>query len=561
MSSPETILDRIDDAPSLDEEGLINTLVSATFADDDDDALWFDLGDERRARVERDEFGDELPFEPGDDVPILVEQQQNGAWVGSVTKADKLAIWRWLESIHQSGQIVDGRIIGQNKGGLSVDIGVRAFLPRSQVDLYRVDDFAPYIGQEGSFQVTEFDKKRGNIVVSRRKVLERQRQAERDELVENLAEGQRYEGVVRNLTDYGAFVDIGGIDGLLHATNIGWERVDNPSDVLSPGDKIEVVVLEWNPDEERLGLGRKQLLDDPWKDVEQHFEVDQVVEGRVVSLANFGAFVALKPGLEGLVHVSEISWTRDLSHPGQILDQGQEVEVKILEIDADEQRIGLSIKRLEDNPWDAVAESYPPDTTLTGPITSITDFGLFVEVEEDIEGLVHVSDISWTERVDDPSEHYEVGQEIEVKILDIDTESQRMSLGIKQLEPDPWDEAEQIAVPGEKIDVTITKLTEFGAFAEIVEGVEGLIHISELADKRIDKPAEVVRPGQNVEVLVMDFDDDRRRIGLSMVRDQLPVEEADLAEYSDTQGEATTTLGDLLGDHFPVEDDEETDDE
>ncbi len=559
MSAPQTILDRIDRASSLDEEGLFNTIVSAPFVESDDDGLVFDLGDQRRARVERDEFGDDVPFEPGDDVAVLVEQQLGDQWTGSVQKAQKLAVWRWIESIHQSGQKVDGLIVGENKGGLSVDIGVRAFLPRSQVALHRVDDCSTYVGMEDQFKVVEFDKKRGNIVVSRREVLEERRAEERQQLIDQIAEGQRYDGVVRNLTHYGAFVDIGGIDGLLHVTNMSWGRVNNPSDVLDSGDQIEVVVLEWDPDEQRLGLGRKQLLDDPWSDVEDDYEVGQVIEGTVVSLADFGAFVALEPGLEGLVHVTELSWTRNINHPGQILDEGQDVDVKILSIDTDERRIGLSIKQLEDNPWEVVAENYPADTKLSGPIKNITDFGLFVEVEEGVEGLVHVSDISWTEKIDDPGDHYDVGDEVDVVVLDIDIESQRMNLGIKQLEGDPWKKATERAEPGEKIDVEITKLTDFGAFAEIVEGVEGLIHISELADERIDEPSEVVRPGQTVNALVMSVDNSKRRIGLSLTRDQLPVDDDDLREYADSEGDSTTTLGDLLGDHFPVDDDDEKD--
>ncbi len=548
MLASRSILERIDSASSVTEEKLFNTVVSAPFVDATDDCLVFDLGDERRARIKRDEFGDELPFEPGDDVPILVEDQRGDHWIGSVRKAEKLAIWRWLESVNQSGEPVDGMITAENKGGLSVDMGVRAFLPRSHVDLHRVDDCAPYLGVSGKFEVIEFDKKRGNIVVSRRKILEEQRRAERKEMVSNLEAGQKHQGVVRNLTKYGAFVDIGGIDGLLHVTNMTWGRVDHPSEVVSAGDQIEVVVLDWDPDKERLGLGRKQLLDDPWEGLADRYEVDQVVTGKVVSLADFGAFVELEPGLEGLIHVTELSWTRRVNHPGQLLNRNQEVEVKVISIDADERRIGLSIKKLEENPWVVVAEDYPPETRLKGPIKNITDFGLFVEVEDGVEGLVHVSDISWTKTINDPSEHFEVGDEVEVVVLDIDVESQRMNLGIKQLEDDPWDKAAEVAVPGDKVEATITKLTDFGAFAEIVEGVEGLIHISELSDRRVNKAAEVVRPGQSVTALVMNFDPKKRRIGLSLTKDELPVAESDLREYSDDDADSSATLGDLLGD-------------
>ncbi len=557
MSAPLSILDRVDPASTIEDDKLFNNLVAASFVDEDEDSqsLLFDLGGDRCAQVERDEFSDTLPFAPGDNVPLLVEQKRGDRWLASVKKAEKLAIWRWLESIQQSGKSVDGIITAENKGGLSVDIGVRAFLPRSHVELHRVDDCTAYLGEESSFQVIEFDKKRGNIVVSRKKMLEEQRKAQKQQLIESLAEGQKHTGVVRNIQQYGAFVDIGGIDGLLHVTNMDWGRVDHPRDVVSPGDEIEVVILEWNPDKNRLGLGRKQLLDNPWDNIKERYQPGQVVSGEVVSLTNFGAFVALEPGLEGLVHVSELSWTRRVNHPGQVLDKGQQLEVKILDIDDDKERISLSVKQLEDNPWEVVAENYPPETRFSGPITSITDFGLFVEAEEGVEGLVHVSDLSWTESIDHPAQKFEEGQQIEVVVLDIDIDAQRMSLGVKQLQPDPWEEVEDVAVPGEKIDVTITKLTDFGAFAEIVEGVEGLIHISELSDARIGKPAEVVRPGQTVNALVMKFDRKKRRIGLSLVRDELPVEESDLRQYSDDDADSGATLGDLFGNPWDSDDD------
>lgn len=552
MSSP-TLIERVDSAATLDEEALINTIVSAPFVEEADAALIFDLGQNRRARIERDEFGTDLPFAPGEEVAVLVEDEQNGYWTGSVKKAEKLAIWRWLESMQQSGEPVEGFITAENKGGLSVDMGVRAFLPRSHVDLHRVDDCSPYLGLQGSFQVIQFDKKRGNVVVSRKAILEKERKADRKDLVSSLEKGQKHTGVVRNLTDYGAFVDIGGIDGLLHVTNMSWGRLDDPSELLRPGDNVEVVVLEWDPKKKRLGLGRKQLLEDPWTDVEERFKPGQIVDGTVVSLADFGAFVCIAPGLEGLVHVTELSWTRRINHPKEVLNRDQDVKVKILSIDSDNRRLSLSVKQLETNPWEAVAEKLPPKTRLTGPIRNITDFGLFVEVQKGIEGLVHVSDLSWTEKIEDPKEHYKVGQEVEVEVLNIDVEAQRMSLGIKQLESNPWDDAEKIAKPGEKIDVTITKLTEFGAFAEIVEGVEGLIHISELSDERVNKASEVVRPGQTVSALVMSYDRPNQRIGLSLKRDELGDEESDLREYSDDSEAASATLGDIFRDRLGLD--------
>lgn len=548
MSATGQLLERIDSAATVEAENLFNNIVAASFSEADDDWIVFDLGKQRRAQVERDEFGDELPFAAGDEVALLIEDGDDKTWTGSVQKARKLAIWRWLESINQSGDTVEGLITAENKGGLSVDIGVRAFLPRSHVDLHPIDDTSVYLGKTDQFQVIEFDKKKGNIVVSRKKILEERQKEERKKLIDQIAVGQKYTGVVRNLTDYGAFVDIGGIDGLLHVTNMAWGRIDHPNQVLAVGDEIQVEVLKWNPKKKRLGLGRKQLLDNPWNGVTDRYEVGQVVSGKVVNLAKFGAFVALEPGLEGLVHITELSWTRRINHPGQVLSKDEEIKVKILDIDTEKQRISLSVKQLEKNPWQAVADRFSEGDKVTGPIKNITDFGLFVEIEEGVEGLVHVSDLSWTENINDPSDHYEVGQEVEVVVLDIDIEAQRMSLGIKQLDADPWSEVEEIAVPGEKIDVEITRLADFGAFAEIVDGVEGLIHISELSEERINKPAEVVRPGQKVNVLVMSYDAKKRRIGLSLKRDELPMEDADFSEYSDDEQDSGATLGDVFGD-------------
>ncbi len=555
MAAPLSMLDRVDSADQFDTDSITNRIVSAVFVDADDDAYRFDLGDDRLAQVQRDEFSSEPDFEAGQSVPLLVEDRRGKTWRASVVKAQKLAIWRWLESIHQSGQHVEGTIVAKNKGGLSADIGVRAFLPSSHIELHRVDDVEDYLGLDATFRVIEFDKKRCNIVVSRRKVLEQQQRQQRDEFIKTLEKGQVHQGVVKNLTDYGAFVDIGGIDGLLHVSNLSWTRIDNPRKVLKPNQQIDVQILEWDPESERLGLGRKQLLDDPWKELADDIQVGETIEGKVTNLVDFGAFVEVRPGIEGLIHTSEISWSERTEHPGQHLDIGDELEVKIISLDPDQQRLGLSLKQMEDNPWEAVAESYPEDSTITGPITSITDFGLFVEVEDGVEGLVHISDISWTESVHNPEERFEVGQEIEVKVLDIDIHGHRMSLGIKQLEADPWEQIPEIAVPGEKIDATITKITDFGAFADIHEGIEGLIHISELREERVNSVAEVVRPGQSVEVLVMSCDPGQRRIGLSLYRDELPVEAADLREYADDDDGAAATLGDLLGDHLHSSDD------
>lgn len=540
------------------EDELYNTVIGGTFVGEDDEGYNFDLdvevdGEAQKAVVDPGEFEGEAPWEPGDHLKLLVEQPQNGTWTASARKVEKLDLWDWLDEVQDTEELVEGKIIKENKGGLSVDIGLRAFLPRSHVALHKVKDTAQFVGEEGKFTVLKFDKKRCNVVVSRRKYLEQQRENRRQETIDQIEEGKVFTGVVRNLKHYGAFVDVGGIDGLLHVTNLSHKRVNHPSEVISSGDEIDVVVLEWKPDEERLSLGRKQLLDDPWDDfVSEHSEGD-VVEGKVVSLVDFGAFVELEEGLEGLVHVTELSWTERVNHPGQFLDKGQTVEVKIINIDPEKRRVGLSLKQLQENPWKAFADEVEVGDVLSGEITNITDFGMFVRVADSIEGLVHVTNLSWTEEIHDISEHYEVGEEVEAKVLDVDVEAQKLGLGIKQLSDDPWEKAEEVAKPGEKVEVEITKLKDFGAFAEVVPGVEGLIHISELSDRRIDHPREAVRPGQTTDALVLDFDRGRERISLSLTKDTL---EEGASEYVEEE-EASMTFGDVFAQQLGGDEEEE----
>lgn len=548
-------------AAELATEELANALVQATFLEANETVLVFDLGQDRRAHVPRDEFEEALPFAAGDELPLLIEDQRGAVFQGSIKKAEKLAIWKLLQKLQKSGEPVEGLITVENKGGLSVSllpdqIGFRAFLPMSQIDLHRVNDSSPYLGRREKFQVIKFNKKKGEVVVSRRKILEEAHEVERKDLVDSLEKGQTFTGVVRSIKEYGAFVDIGGIDGLLHVTNMSWGRVDHPSELVRPGDTLEVMVLDWDPKKKRLGLGRKQLLEDPWEKVEERYQVGQILEGKVVSLADFGAFISLDDGLEGLVHVTELSWTQRINHPKEVLNRDQSVKVKIIGIDPEKRRLSLSVKAMEENPWVAVAEEFPRNTRVTGPIKNITDFGLFVELKEGVEGLVHISDLSWTEKLENLSEHYQVGAEVEVLVLDVDVDTQRIGLGIKQLENNPWQEAEKIAIPGKKIEVTITRLTDFGAFAEIVQGVEGLIHISELSEERVNKASEIVRPGQQVTALVMSFDRASERIGLSMKRDELEEESATAREYSDDSEGASTTLGDIFRDRLGLDQDE-----
>ena len=521
---------------------LHNTFRTATYTQRHQDGWLFDLGDGETALVPNDDFTDEPTFVAGDKRDLLVERPYAGFWAASISKVEKLKLWDEFERLAETGGIIEGTIVGSNKGGLSVDVGLRAFLPMSQIDVHRVDDPSAYIGRTDKFKVTEFDKKRANLVVSRRALLEAERDGNRDELLASLEAGQKFEGTVRNVLDYGAFVDIGGVEGLLHASNLSWGRVDHPSELLKPGDKLEVMVLDWDPKRERLGLGRKQLLKDPWAEVAEQYEEGQKTTGKVVSIVDFGAFVSIAPGLDGLVHITELSWTKHIEKASEILSVGDEVDVQVVSIDGDNRRLGLSIKRLEKNPWDMVAAEMNAGDIVNAEIKSIVDFGLFVELRPGVDGLIHVSDLSWTEKIEDPADHYEVGQSVEAKVLEIDAEAGRASLGIKQLSNDPWSDAAEVAKVGERIDVTITRLTDFGAFAQIVEGVEGLIHISELSEGRVERPAEVVKPGQTHKALVMSFDRANARISLSLKREEL--DGGEVKSYTD-EGSATA-LGDVL---------------
>jgi len=550
------------------QTALHNTTQTGTFLEHRDDGYAFelrDLGDDADeetslAVVDEGEYEGEADFEEGETVQLLVEQFDDNreAWRASARKLEKLDKWEWIKECVQSQKVVDGDILKTNKGGLSVDIGVRAFLPRSQVGLHEVNDLESLVGTSGGFVVIKFDEDRCNVVVSRKQVLEQKRAEQREETIEEIEEGKTFEGIVRNIQDYGAFVDIGGVDGLLHISNISWDRLDHPKQELSVGDKIEVQVLEWKPDDDRLSLGRKQLLENPWENIEQKYPEGDEVSGEIVSLADFGAFVELEPGVQGLVHVTEISWTNQISHPGQVLNVGDEIDVKVVSLEPDKERIGLSIKQLVPNPWEELRENYQEGDVISGEIQNITDFGLFVEVTGEIQGLVHVSDISWTEQIKDPADHYDKGDEVEVEILDIDIDKKRVGLGIKQLEDRPWDSALERAEVGEKIEVEITKLTDFGAFAEVVDGVEGLIHISELTERRIQSPREAVRPGETVEALVLDVDEDRERISLSLKRDEL--EEAGPSEFTEDE-DAAVKLGDVIADQLDADRREQAADE
>jgi small subunit ribosomal protein S1 len=487
----------------------------------------------------------------GSEVEVYIDriENENGMVVLSKDKADMLRAWNDISRAAENEEVIEGTIIAKVKGGLSVDIGVKAFLPGSQIDLRPVRNIDAYIGKKYKFKVIKFNKKRGNIVLSRRALLEEERESLRSQTLDAMKEGSIVKGVVKNITDYGAFIDLGGMDGLLHITDMSWGRVKHPSEILNVGDEIDVKVLKFDNEKERVSLGLKQLKPDPWEAVAGEFTVGKKVRGKVVSLTDYGAFVELAEGIEGLIHVSEMSWTKRVKHPSQILKVGDEVDVQVLEIDGTNRRISLGMKQLEANPWVELKESYPPGTIIEGEVKSITDFGIFIGVEDGIDGMVHISDFSWTKRINHPSEMFKKGDKVRAVVLGVDIENERFSLGLKQLESDPWANIEDKYKIGNQYDVKVVKLADFGVFVELESDIEGLIHISELSTKRVEKPEDVVKVGDVLRAEIITIDRDSRKIGLSAKLVKLRESKADVEDYvKKATATSKTSLGDLFGD-------------
>lgn len=487
----------------------------------------------------------------GSDVEVYIDriENENGMVVLSKDKADMLRAWNDISRAAENEEVIEGTIIAKVKGGLSVDIGVKAFLPGSQIDLRPVRNIDAYIGKRYKFKVIKFNKKRGNIVLSRRALLEEERESLRSQTLDQMKEGSIVRGVVKNITDYGAFIDLGGMDGLLHITDMSWGRVKHPSEILNVGDEIEVKVLKFDNEKERVSLGLKQLKADPWEAVAAEFTPGRKVKGKVVSLTDYGAFVELAEGVEGLIHVSEMSWTKRVKHPSQILKIGDEVDVQVLEIDGANRRISLGMKQLEANPWVELKESYSPGTIIEGEVKSITDFGVFIGVDEGIDGMVHISDFSWTKRINHPSEMFKKGDHVRAVVLGVDIENERFSLGLKQLEQDPWANIEDKYKIGSQYDVKVVKMADFGVFVELESDVEGLIHISELSTKRVEKVDEVVNVGDSIRAEIITIDRDSRKIGLSAKLVKLREQKADVEDYvKKATATSKTSLGDLFGD-------------
>ena len=484
------------------------------------------------------------------------DSEQEGI-VLSRAKAQQFRVWREIEEAYLHKSAIEGVIVGKVKGGLKVDIGVTAFLPGSHVDIRPVRDLDRFIGKRGKFAVLKYNRARANVVVSRRAVLEQERDLLREETLKVLEEGVILEGTVKNITDYGAFVDLGGIDGLLHITDMSWGRIGHPSEVVTAGEKLKVVVLKYDPERERVSLGLKQLIPDPWATVTEHYSVGSRVRGKVVSLADYGAFIELAKGVEGLLHVSEMSWTKRVVHPSKLLSVGEEVEVVILDIDPGHRRISLGLKQVGPNPWELVRLNHPVGSRIHGKIKSITDFGVFVEVEDGIDGLVHISDLHWTKKVKHPSELYKKGDEVDAVVLGVDVENERVSLGIKQAVTDPWLTLSQRHPVGSRVQGKVTSVTDFGVFVEVEEGIEGLIHISQLSTERVEKPSTLFQVGKVVEAEVIHIDPREHKMGLSIKALRRSEERAEMDAYLRREREeARFSFEDILREELRLDKDE-----
>jgi len=518
----------------------------------DEDHVQVDVGFKSEGLIDAWEFMDDdarLLVKVGDPVDVLVEEIEDdtGRIVLSKEKADRLKIWDDISKAYDADQPVEGVILSRVKGGLAVDIGVKAFLPGSQVDLRPVRNLESVIGERLNFKIIKFNKRRGNIVLSRRALLEKEREKLRESTLETLQEGQIVDGVIKNITDYGAFIDLGGIDGLLHVTDMSWGRVNHPSELFRVGDEIKVKVLRFDPESERVSLGLKQIQPDPWRDAAMRYPIGRRISGKVVSLTDYGAFVELEAGIEGLVHVSEMSWTKRVKHPSKLVSVGDVVEAVVLDVDEHNRKISLGMKQIEPNPWSLIEEKYPVSTRVRGVVRNITNFGVFVGLEEGVDGLVHVSDISWTEQIKHPSEKFQKGDEVEAVVLKIDRENEKFSLGIKQLTPNPWDDIKRKYPVGSEVSGEVTSVADFGAFVKLEEGIEGLIYTSELSTEKVDDPASVASPGQSITALVTKVDPVEQKISLSVRALTNKEEREALKRYAAQQAASqTTTLGDLL---------------
>ncbi|MHC5002269.1 MAG: 30S ribosomal protein S1, partial [Planctomycetota bacterium] len=491
------------------------------------DDVVVDVGLKSEGLVNKSEFDSFDDLEIGDKIEVVLEQleDETGVIKLSKRKADRIRGWERILETKREGDEVEGRCMRKIKGGLLVDIGVPVFLPASQVDIRRPSDIGEYISKTIRAVILKIDESRRNIVISRRKLIEQEREEAKRRLLSTVTEGDLIKGTVTNIADFGAFVDLGGLDGLLHITDMSWGRINHPSELVSIGDELEVKILKIDHEKEKIALGLKQKEASPWETIEDKYPINSRVKGRVVNLVSYGAFVELEEGIEGLVHISEMSWTKRINHPSEVVNVGDEVDVVVLDINRDKQEISLGMKQTEVNPWELVAEKYPPGTIIEGKVRNLANYGAFVEIEPGIDGLLHVSDMSWTEKISHPNEKYKKGDTVRCVVLDIEQDKQRVGLGVKQLEEDPWKNAIPEAYkPGYIIHGKVTKITNFGVFVELEPGLEGLLHISELSDQKVENPQDIVKPGDELDVKILRVDTEERKIGLSLKRAQWAAE-------------------------------------
>jgi small subunit ribosomal protein S1 len=548
--------DETEDFQTLYEESLRTVeegqIVKGTVIDITPDHVTVDVGYKCEGHIPIQEFlkrDRKVDVNIGDRVDVLLERKESeeGLLILSKEKADKVNIWRDISRSCREGEVIEGEIVSKVKGGLSVDMGgILGFLPGSQIDLKPVRNLDALMGKRLKFKVIKFNRKRNNIVLSRRILLEEERKLLRDGTLKSIQEGSIVEGTVKSLTDYGAFIDLGGMDGLLHITDIAWGRIGHASEKLSVGDRIKVKVLHFDREKEKVSLGLKQALPDPWDSVPKKYPVGSRIKGKIINVTDYGVFVELEEGVEGLVHISELTGSKKMKHPSKIVHIGDTVEVMVLDCDPAKRRISLGMKQIEPNPWALVEEKYPIGTKVVGRVKTITDFGIFIGFEEGVDGLVHVSEMSWTKKIKHPSELYKKGQEVEAVVLNIDTKNERFSLGIKQLTPDPWKEVARRYRKGEVVTGKITNLTDFGAFVELEEGIEGLVHVSEISREKVERPSDVLKVGDKISAVVLHLDPNERRIGLSIKGLKEKADKAEIEKYITNQGSTSPSLGALI---------------
>lgn len=516
----------------------------------DDDSVLVDVNFKSEGQINTNEFRDaegNISVDVGDKVDVFVvrKNEMEGTIILSYEKAKRMQLFDQLEELQEDDGTCTGKIMRRIKGGYTVDLGgIEAFLPGSHVDLRPVPDMDALVDQEYEFRILKINRRRSNVIVSRRVLLEEERSQKRKELLAVLEENQVITGRAKNITEYGVFVDLGGLDGLLHITDMSWKRIRHPKELVSLGDELELKVLSFDRDEEKVSLGMKQLVPDPWEDIAAKYPEGTVIVGKVTNLVDYGAFVELEPGVEGLVHISEMSWTRKLRHPSQMVKAGEEVEVVILGVDEERKRISLGMKQVKPNPWELVAEKFPEGTIIEGAIKNITEFGMFIGIEDGIDGLIHVSDISWTKKIRHPNEVYQVGDIVQAKVLTVDQENEKFTLGIKQLSEDPWTYVPDNYPVGSIVEGVVTNITDFGVFVEVEEGIEGLVHVSEISGKKIKSPSDMFKEGVTISAKVIHVSAEERRLGLSIK--QLKEESDKRPKEFRGGAEGGQTLGDIL---------------